>query len=75
MKTSHETLELYANENLRGWRTQEDIANAIDNASDQDTPTVLTEDGRPVAAIVPIEVLEYYDQKISNVLGAWKTTR
>lgn len=71
--TDHDTLELYPNENLRGWRTQEDITNAIDDASDQDRSTVLTEDGKPVAAIVPIEVLEYYEA-LPHIRRVWENT-
>jgi prevent-host-death family protein len=40
------------------------LADVIDNAADQDRATVLTENGKPVAAVVPIDVLEFYERSL-----------
>lgn len=40
----------------------EEIWDVFDNASDQDKTTILTRDGKPVAAVVPVEVLEFYER-------------
>ena len=40
--------------------TDEDILDAIDAASDQDTITWLTNAGKRIAAIVPVDVAEHY---------------
>lgn len=38
----------------------DDLGDAIDNASDQDRATWLVSEGKRIAAIVPVEVLEFY---------------
>jgi len=38
----------------------EDVMNAVDLASDQDTITYLVYEGRRIAAIVPVDVAEHY---------------
>lgn len=53
-----------------GYPSSEDFASAvkdaIDNASDQDKVTLLTGDGdKPVAAIVPVEVAQFYERALS----------
>jgi len=46
-----------------------EVVDAIDLASDQDQPTWIFDNaGGKVAAIVPVEVLEYYEQMLAGVL-------
>jgi len=46
-----------------------ELADAIDLASDQDQPTWIYDSaGGKVAAIVPVEMLEYYQQMLAGVL-------
>jgi hypothetical protein len=44
------------------WPVSEQVADAIDAAADQDQITWITEDGKKVAAIVPVEVAEYAER-------------
>jgi hypothetical protein len=44
------------------------VADAIDAASDQDQPTWLTENGKRIAAIVPVDVLEQHDAWLRNMM-------
>lgn len=41
------------------------VIGAVDNASDQDKITWLTTDGKRIAAVVPVEVAEYYEQRMT----------
>jgi hypothetical protein len=54
---------------LSAQECQDKIYDAIDRASDQDRSTWLTDEhGKPVAAVVPVEVLEQYEAGLSAVL-------
>jgi hypothetical protein len=44
------------------------VSDAIDNASDQDKITWLTNGAKRIAAIVPVDVAEYHEQMIAVVL-------
>lgn len=49
---------------LNGYSTEDlhyEIVSAIDLASDQNQATWLTEDGKRIAAIVPVDMAEYAD--------------
>lgn len=42
-----------------------ELLDVIDLASDQDKPTWVMRDGKRVAAVVPVEVLEHYDELVN----------
>jgi methyl coenzyme M reductase beta subunit len=69
-------IDLPAGDYAEEWR--ERLQDAIGNASDQDRSTRLLEDGKPVAAIVPIEVLEFYERAMQHAqegaFGYWRLT-
>jgi hypothetical protein len=45
------------------------LSDAFDNAGDQDQVTYVTEHGRRLFAIVPVEVAEYHEAQIAHHLG------
>lgn len=45
------------------------VTDAIDAASDQDRITWLADRGKRIAAIVPVDVAEYHEQMIADVLA------
>lgn len=45
------------------------LVDAIDNASDRDTATWLTDKGKRIAAIVPVDVAEHDERMIADVLA------
>lgn len=47
----------------------EKLHDTIDSASDQDRITWLTEAGKRIAAVVPVEVAEYYEQMLAGTLA------
>lgn len=47
----------------------DDLLDAVDLASDQDTITWLTDNGRRIAAIVPVDVAETHEAWMANVLA------
>jgi hypothetical protein len=49
------------------------VINAIDAAASQNEITWLTEDGRRVAAVVPVDVAEAHEQWLANVLASSPT--
>jgi hypothetical protein len=52
-----------------GPRVFEDLRDAVEAASSQDRISWLTEHGQRIAAIVPVDVAEYYEEMIRKVLS------
>jgi hypothetical protein len=66
--TNHPELDLdYLDRSDPEW-SGEQFMNAADLASDQDQPTWLTRDGKRVAAIVPVDVLEHGESRLAMLL-------